>query len=131
MLLPGILLVAETQHGHLLAASAKGERGVPAEATGSIATAALLDTLKSGACVDEWMQDQLIIFMVLASGVSRMVCADEPTLHTRTAMVVAEQLLPGVKFTVKPIMQGTTAVVGGAEGRTLTLIECTGAGVCA
>lgn len=43
------------------------------------------------------MQDQLIIWMALASGTSRMRCAD-PSLHTRTAMVVAEQLLPGVKF---------------------------------
>ena len=37
------------------------------------------------------MQDQLIIFMALAKGESKMLCT-EPTLHTRTAMVVAEQL---------------------------------------
>ena len=36
------------------------------------------------------MQDQLIIFMALAQGTSRMSCG-EPSLHTRTAMCTAEK----------------------------------------
>jgi len=65
------------------------------------------------------MQDQLVLFMALAAGSSRMLCV-EPTLHTRTAMVVAEQMLPGVKFTLS---RGQ-----GRDGK-LTLVECAGAGV--
>ena len=45
------------------------------------------------------LQDQLIIFMALADGESSMTCS-EPTLHTRTAMVIAEKLT-GAKFTVR------------------------------
>lgn len=44
------------------------------------------------------LQDQLIIFMAMAEGESEMLCT-EPTLHSRTAMVVAEQLT-SAKFTV-------------------------------
>lgn len=113
----GILLVAETSRGCLLGASARGERGVTAEAVGSIAAASLLADLRGGACVDEHLQDQLVVFMALGGGPSRMLCTDPPSLHTRTAMVVAELLLPGVKFTVKPAGQG------------LSCIECRGAGI--
>lgn len=62
------------------------------------------------------MQDQLVVFMALAGGMSRVRCG-EPTLHTRTAMVVAEQMLPGVKFAVKNCGDGTW------------LLECQGAGL--
>lgn len=50
-------------------------------------------------CVACRLQDQLIIFMALAEGQSRMTCG-EPTLHTRTAMVIAEKLT-AAKFTVR------------------------------
>ena len=50
------------------------------------------------------LQDQLIIFMALGEGESKILCT-EPTLHTRTAMVVAEQLT-AAKFQVhKPVEQ--------------------------
>lgn len=96
--------------------------------------------------------------MALASGTSRMVAA-QPTLHTRTAMVVAEALLPGVKFTVTPLVQqqtqqqvqaqarpqqdtpggsgGGAGPPGGTDGglgggrQQLFLIQCRGAGVTA
>ena len=76
------------------------------------------------------MQDQLIIYMALARGTSWMVCA-EPTLHTRTAMVVAEAMLPGVKFRVGPATGGDSK--GGCKGGSggLYLVECEGAGVVA
>ena len=70
------------------------------------------------------LQDQLIIYMALACGTSRMVCA-EPTLHTRTAMVVAETLVPGVKFTVTRIASGTS----GGSCEPLYMVECCGGGV--
>ncbi|KAG2432756.1 hypothetical protein HYH02_012889 [Chlamydomonas schloesseri] len=108
----GVLVYADTDSGCRLGASAKGERGVPAEEVGERAAAELVEALEAGTCVDQWMQDQLIIWMALGGGVSRMVCA-EPTLHTRTAMVVAEQLLPGVKFT---LTRPAGAVAGAVAG---------------
>ena len=44
------------------------------------------------------MQDQIIIFMALAAGQSSVLCG-ELTLHTRTAIAVAEQLT-AAKFTI-------------------------------
>ena len=73
-------------------------------------------TPKDSACR---MQDQLIIFMALAQGTSRMSCG-EPTLHTRTAMTVAE-MLTAAKFAVKP-----------PKGEVQHwLLECVGAGIAA
>lgn len=43
-----------------------GKRGVPAEEIGALVAGELMDALASGACTDEWLQDQLIIFMALA-----------------------------------------------------------------
>mmetsp|Transcript_7216 Transcript_7216/g.15752 ORF Transcript_7216/g.15752 Transcript_7216/m.15752 type:complete len:378 (-) Transcript_7216:519-1652(-) len=116
----GILLVAETSTGCLLAGSAKGQRGVASEAVAATASSELLEELEAGACVDQWMQDQLIILMALAAGESRMLCS-EPTLHTRTAMVIAEQVLPGAKFSVSTVTQD------GRPGQ-LYMIRCKGAG---
>lgn len=77
------------------------------------------------------MQDQLIIYMALARGTSRFTCA-EPTLHTRTAIAVASQLLPAARFSVSRLPRGGGG--GGAEGEAppqLYLVECIGAGVTA
>lgn len=62
------------------------------------------------------MQDQLVVFMALAHGGSTIACG-EPTLHTRTAMAVAEQLTPA-RFTVHP---------GDGNAGQPWLIECVGA----
>lgn len=47
-------------------AAGLGERGVPAEAIGQRAGCELMDVVASGACVDGWLQDQLVVFMALA-----------------------------------------------------------------
>ena len=70
------------------------------------------------------LQDQLVVFMALAEGESRMLCT-EPTLHTRTAMAVTEQMLPGVKFEVS-VRTGKRQREGGGR---LWLIKCRGAGI--
>jgi RNA 3'-terminal phosphate cyclase len=44
------------------------EKGAKAEDIGRIAAEVLLEALATGGCVDEWLQDQLIVFMALASG---------------------------------------------------------------
>jgi len=51
--------------------------------------------------VDEWLQDQIIIFMALAEGKSEIKCgAGGLELHTKTAIWVAEQLT-NAKFEVE------------------------------
>ena len=119
----GILMVARTSMGCLLGASGLGERGVPAEVIGQRAADELADVLESGACVDDWMLDQLVIFMAAAAGES-VVVAREPTLHARTAMAVAEQLT-AARFECAPIDGGG----GGAEGAPpgLWRVTCRGA----
>lgn len=52
---------AETTTGCLLAASALGKRGVPAESVGTQATEDLLHDLSYQACVDQHLQDQVCI----------------------------------------------------------------------
>ncbi|KAJ1171657.1 hypothetical protein NDU88_003517 [Pleurodeles waltl] len=95
----GIILFAETSTGCIFAGSALGKRGVSAEKVAVDAADMLLRNLRHGGCVDEFLQDQLIIFMALADGVSR-VRTGPITLHTKTAIHFAEQLSKAT-FTVK------------------------------
>ncbi|KAM4720706.1 RNA 3'-terminal phosphate cyclase isoform 1-T2 [Rhinophrynus dorsalis] len=94
----GIIIVAETSTGCIYAGSALGKRGVTADRVGMEAAEILLRNLRHGGCVDEYLQDQLIIFMALADGVSRL-RTGPLTLHTQTAIHFAEQLTKA-KFTV-------------------------------
>ena len=96
----GITLVAETDTGCLLGASALGERGKRAEEVGRGAALELGAALKSGACVDAHLADQLVIFMALAGhGTARMLAPAPLSLHARTAIAVAGQMTTA-KFTV-------------------------------
>ena len=95
----GILIVARTNTGNFLAGSALGGPIAKADNTGMEAAEELLRTLEDGGCVDEWLQDQLVLFMALAEGTSEILTGGL-TLHTRTAIAVAEQLT-GAKFEVE------------------------------
>uniref|UniRef100_A0A8D0QU45 RNA 3'-terminal phosphate cyclase n=1 Tax=Sus scrofa TaxID=9823 RepID=A0A8D0QU45_PIG len=64
---------------------------VNADKVGIEAAEVLLANLRHGGAVDEYLQDQLIIFMALASGISR-IKTGPVTLHTQTAIHFAEQL---------------------------------------
>ncbi len=61
-----VLLWAETTTGCILAGEGKGAKGVRAEDVVSGAVDGLTALLRSGSCVDEHLQDQLIVFMALA-----------------------------------------------------------------
>lgn len=87
----GILLVAETSTGCLLAGSALLGRGQLAADMGRVAGESLVAQLEAGGCIDEYMQDQLVIFMALAKGTSR-VLTGPLTLHTKTAIWVAQKM---------------------------------------
>ena len=63
------------------------------------------------------MQDQLIVFMGLAKGDSRILCRT-PSLHTQTAIAVAQQLT-GAQYDIKKC------------GHDLYMIVCGGAAICA
>lgn len=104
----GIVLWAEFESGDcLIGGSAVGAKKLSPEDVGKAAAEQLVKGLEEGGCVDEWLQDQIIIFMALAEGVSEVRCAaGELELHTRTAIWLAEQLTDA-KFTIEPDPQGT------------------------
>ncbi|KAK3700181.1 hypothetical protein QZH41_010618 [Actinostola sp. cb2023] len=64
-------------------------QGVPAERVAGDAVDELLRNVDSGGCVDEHLQDQLIIFMALAAGKSQ-IKSGPLTMHTKTAIHVAQ-----------------------------------------
>lgn len=84
-------LIAESNTGCILGASALGKRQESPEKTGQNAAADLLKTIQEGCCVDRYSQDQIIIFMALANGKSR-IRVGEITLHTKTAIAIVEKL---------------------------------------
>jgi len=82
------------------------------------ALGALKAQLGSGAAADEHLVDQLILPASLAKGTSRILAGRELSLHARTAVHIAEALVPGVRFrTTHPEPH-------------LTLLECDGIGRC-
>jgi RNA 3'-terminal phosphate cyclase (ATP) len=78
----GAVLWAETDEGCLIGGSAVSAKGVKPKDVGARAAEALLNELKHGGCVDEYMQDQLIIFLALAQGKSTL-RSGPLTLHTK------------------------------------------------
>ncbi len=75
-----------------MGASALGEKGVRAEELGEGCARDLLETLGSGATVDEHTLDQILPYMALAKG-SSTVLAEEMTQHAETNMSVVEAFL--------------------------------------
>jgi RNA 3'-terminal phosphate cyclase (ATP) len=113
----GILIVAKTTTGCLLAGSSLSAPKKVAGQVGIEAATELYATLQDGGCVDEWLQDQLIIFMALAQGSSEMLTGSF-TLHTQTAIWIAEEM-SGVKFEVTKLSDGKVATQSGygSDGR--------------
>lgn len=67
--------------------------------TGKKAAEELLSSVSVRACVDQYVQDQLIIFMALAKGKSA-IKTTPITLHTETAIFIA-QLLTDVSISIQ------------------------------
>ena len=93
-----------------LGASCIGERRKSAENVGKEAASLLKKNLDSGACLDEWMADQILPYMALAKGKSE-VAVSRITEHAKTNMSVIERFLP-VKFKSK----GNVIECGGQSG---------------
>ncbi|XP_056133080.1 RNA 3'-terminal phosphate cyclase [Lampris incognitus] len=116
----GIIIIAESSTGCLFAGSALGKKGVYADKVGIEAAEMLLRNIRHNGCVDEFLQDQLIIFMALAKGTSR-IRTGAVTLHTQTAIHVAEQLTKA-KFTITKSEDELSSNVN-------YIIECHGSGI--
>lgn len=81
----------------MLGANALGKRGRPAERVGLEAAKDLESAIDSNASIDEWMVDQLIIFMALSThrtGKSSEVRIPSLTSHAQTNIWVVEKFLP-------------------------------------
>lgn len=103
----GIICVAKLLSGNRFAASASGSPNQDNHADtdmGIQAADQLLQTLCDLGCVDDWLQDQLIMYMALADGVSRILTGSL-TMHTQTAIWIAE-LMSGAKFRVTKLPDG-------------------------
>lgn len=79
----GLILWAKTESGCIIGGSAVGSKGMDPVDLGREAAEELGRNLAHGGCVDEYLQDQWIIFGALAEGKSRVRCGLPITLHTR------------------------------------------------
>lgn len=95
----GIIIKAITTTGCNLGASALGERQVDGRRMGNQAAEQMEQHIQQNVCVDEHIQDQLILFMALACGQS-CIKTSNLTNHTRSVIYVAE-LMTGNKFNVQ------------------------------
>ncbi|CAI6340740.1 unnamed protein product [Periconia digitata] len=103
-----LLLVATTStgiklgHDHLFSSRLRPDTNIQRdviESTAEKTIQGLVREVRSGACVDEWMRDQIVVFQALAQGRSVVDGGGdrEASLHARTAEWVAERML-GVRF---------------------------------
>jgi len=111
----GIILFAELSSGAIVGSDSLGTLGKPAEKVGREAAMRLLAQLRTKAPVDRHLGDQLIVYMALADGYSK-IRVSELTLHTITCIHVSEKIV-GAKFEVD-----------GEQGKPAT-IACNGIGL--
>ncbi|KAL8666084.1 MAG: hypothetical protein Q9202_001821 [Teloschistes flavicans] len=111
-----LLIVAETSNGYRLGRDCLWERKTSSAALEAITSTVIRELekeLERGGCVDEYMQDQLVVFQALANGRSTVNSGKDAdaTLHTKTARWVAEQLL-GMSFDEQGTCSGCGFKVG-------------------
>ncbi len=94
----GILLKAVYENC-IIAWDALGERNKASEAVGQEAAKGLLAQMRMNCAVDEYMADQLLVYMAL-SGKECKIAIPHLSTHAKTNIWLIEQFLP-VKFTVK------------------------------
>ncbi|KAF9052761.1 RTC domain-containing 1 [Panaeolus papilionaceus] len=106
----GIVLWAELEGGGIVGGTCVGAKGISPQKVGGDAATELIKHLNEGGCVDEWLQDQIIIFMALAEGKSEVRCGDAGlSRHTQTAIWLAEQLTDA-KFEVETEPSGQVII---------------------
>ncbi|XP_055327708.1 RNA 3'-terminal phosphate cyclase-like isoform X2 [Paramacrobiotus metropolitanus] len=108
----GAFVWAETSTGCVVAGSSNGSRTKHSKEVAVEAANMVITAVSSNVCVDEHLQDQLIIFMALAKGYSEILTGPL-TLHTQTAIFVCEKML-GVQFRLNAMENGNQVI--GCEG---------------
>jgi len=93
-----VFLLAEWE-GSLAGFTAYGRRGKPAEAVAEEAVRSFLEYQASGAALDQYLADQLVLPIALASGTSAF-STSKITQHLLTNIWVTEQFM-GTRFTVE------------------------------
>jgi RNA 3'-terminal phosphate cyclase (ATP) len=58
------------------------------------------DDFNGEGCVDEHTQDQLLLFMALAKGLSKIKCGKVITDHTKSCLYIFEKFIPGLKYKI-------------------------------
>jgi RNA 3'-phosphate cyclase len=98
----GAIVLAADRGGTTLGAGRVAERGVRAETLGESAGAELARDLALDIALDVHAADQLIVYLALAcaAGDTASFTTAEASLHTTTAIWLAERFLP-VRFTVE------------------------------
>ncbi len=94
-----LAIYAETDSGCIIGADRAGELRRSAEEIGAYVARSLLDDLNSGATVDRWLADQLILYAGLARGVSEY-RFPRMTDHIETNLWLVESIL-GARFEVE------------------------------
>ncbi|XP_012154205.1 RNA 3'-terminal phosphate cyclase isoform X2 [Megachile rotundata] len=90
----GINIVCATTTGCVFGGSGLGSGRQEQISPGTQAAKEILDTILAGSCVDDHAQDQLIILIALAKGLSKIKLGSKKlTCHTETAIKVAELML--------------------------------------
>ena len=116
----GLCITARTSSNCVITACGNGNPKIKPEQLASVTAEQLIRDVDEGGCVDSHMQDQLIILMGLATGVSK-VRTGPLTMHTKTAIHVVE-LLTDAQYSV-------TKDVNCNLGEQSYLIECKGIGL--
>jgi RNA 3'-terminal phosphate cyclase (ATP) len=123
----GLLVVVETAGGALLAGDSMGRARCSAETVGGEAARAVLAELDSGGCTDEHLTDQLIIYMAMAAGTSRLrLGTHELSLHAQTGLWLAERF--GASWRLQEDGRVLEVTGLGVNGRAHSGISCSVAG---
>ena len=98
-----LLLIAESSNGYLLGRDwlydekvNEAKLGKTVERIVSKVIQDMETELEHGGCIDEWLQDQLVVFQALADGKS-FIEGRDASLHTQTARWLVKEML-GIEF---------------------------------
>ncbi len=111
----GVFILARLSNGLVMGFDSLGEKGVPAEEVARRAVDDALSQLATGAPIDKHLADQLIIWMALADGESR-IRTSAMTSHTSTGVEVVGSLT-GARFEVGERSRGVEIICQGISLR--------------
>lgn len=107
----GLVLVMRSSTGCHFGGDSMGRKGTTAEAVGEEAARKAWAAYGRGGCCDEHLEDQLVIFMALAKGTSRLRLGTKQSLHFQTALWLAQAF--GASLRVVPDVQGEILEIEG------------------